>query len=187
MGLSRASGLLQRNHHPTYHYRDKSDEIQIGQQCVTYRESKGGLTLRFLCARREQRRMVCKEEFSPTFHPHASRRLTQLLGPAILAEKTESVVSTIDPSARMKKPTLAKAYITTTTKWDEDMTAKYIPASLLTVSRMLGTPGCVNLMSRVCTMTSTKTAISKGMWFNSKTGELRKMMKYLPKAKERDI
>lgn len=50
------------------------------------------------------------------------------------------------------------------------MTAKYITASLLTVSRMLGTPGCTDFMSGVCTITSTKTTISKGRdeWFNSK-------------------
>lgn len=43
------------------------------------------------------------------------------------------------------------------------MTAKYISASLLTVLRIAGKfiPGYINLVSRTCTMTNTKTAMSK--------------------------
>ena len=44
------------------------------------------------------------------------------------------------------------------------MTTKYIPVSRLTLSRMLGTftPGYIDLMSRNCTMTSTKVVMSEG-------------------------
>ena len=70
--------------------------------------------------------------------------------------------------------TLAAEYRTTTKKWDEAMTTKYIPASLVTASRILGipTPGCDDLTSCVCTVTSTKTAMSKGTGgrFNSRNG-----------------
>ena len=54
------------------------------------------------------------------------------------------------------------------------MTAKYTPASLLTVLRILGTstPGFIDLTSRTCTMTNARTAASKGTdeWFNSRSG-----------------
>ena len=60
------------------------------------------------------------------------------------------------------------------TVWDEDMTAKYTLESLPTVLRILGTsiPGCIDLTSRICTMTNAKTVMSEGTggWFNSRNG-----------------
>ena len=61
-------------------------------------------------------------------------------------------------------------YMTTAKIRDEDMTTKYIAVSLVTVLRIVGTftPGCMDLMSRVCAMTNPKTTMSKGTegWFN---------------------
>ena len=52
------------------------------------------------------------------------------------------------------------------------MIVKYIPASLLTALRMLGTfiPRCVSFIYCICAMMRTKTAMSRGTggWFNSK-------------------
>ena len=66
-------------------------------------------------------------------------------------------------------PTLAPAYIATIRKCVVVIATKYISASLLTVSRMLGTftPRYVDLMRRICTTTKTKTAMSM------RTGSLR--------------
>jgi hypothetical protein len=69
------------------------------------------------------------------------------------------------------------------------MIAKYISASLLTVSRILGAfiPRYVDLMTCVCTMTITKTARSKGRdrWFNWRNWGIRKSDDMLTKG-ERD-
>lgn len=58
---------------------------------------------------------------------------------------------------------------------DTDMTAKYPAVSLLTVLRIVGTftPGCINLISRACMMTSTKTVASvrTGGWFSLRDEE----------------
>ena len=72
-------------------------------------------------------------------------------------------------------PTLDAKYITITKKWDEAMTAKDIPVSLLTTLRMFGifTPRCDDLMSNTFTMTSTKATMSEGtdLWFSSRNKE----------------
>ena len=74
--------------------------------------------------------------------------------------------------APAKNLTLSIEYMTTTTVWDEDITTKYITASLLTVPRILDrfTPGCIDLMCCTCTMTNAKTATSKGMDGRFKSG-----------------
>ena len=93
-----------------------------------------------------------------------------------------------------KNPTVAVEYMITAHTWDEDMTAKYITASLVTVLRILGTftftPGCTDLTSPTCTTTDTKTKTSKGTneWFNSRDARIRKSdVIYSPKMRERDI
>jgi hypothetical protein len=66
------------------------------------------------------------------------------------------------------------------------MIAKYILASLLTVSRTFGTftPWCVDLMSCVCTTTIAKTAMSKGTGrrFNRRNERIRKSDEMLTKG-----
>ena len=54
--------------------------------------------------------------------------------------------------------------MTTIRKWEVVITPKYIPASLLTVSRMFGTfvSRYIALESQACVMTSKKTAMSEG-------------------------
>ena len=65
-------------------------------------------------------------------------------------------------NADEKNPTLVVEFIIITKRCDEAMTAKYIPASLVTVLRTLETftPRFIDLMICACTMTSTKTPTS---------------------------
>jgi len=71
------------------------------------------------------------------------------------------------------------------------MTAKYIPASLLTALRMLGTftPWCSDLISRLCATMSAKTTMSEETDGPSISGNggLGRVAKHLPKAREMDI
>jgi len=65
----------------------------------------------------------------------------------------------LNSSTGEKNPTLAAANITMLKKWDVVIMAKYISASLVTVSRITGLfiPRCFGAMSRVCTRTNVKT------------------------------
>lgn len=71
------------------------------------------------------------------------------------------------------------------------MTAKYIPASLLTVLRILRTftPLCNDLMSRICATMRAKTTMSDGTdeLLSSDNGGLGRPGQHLPKAREMDI
>ena len=72
------------------------------------------------------------------------------------------------------------------------MIAKYVPPSLLTTLRMLGTFAAryIAFMYCHCMVTSVKTTISRrtcGRLNSRKKGGLGKIVRYLPKAKRRDI
>jgi len=71
-----------------------------------------------------------------------------------------------------------------------DITAKYISASLVTVSRMFDPFIPWRLaVNRVCTRTDTKTTTSEGAdrWFNSRSGEMRKIGRVLTKEEREGI
>lgn len=77
-----------------------------------------------------------------------------------------------------KSPTVASTYITMIKMWNVDITAKYIPASLMTVLRIFEKfiPWCLDAMCFVSTRTNAKTKRSRetDKWFNSRNGEIRK-------------
>jgi len=88
------------------------------------------------------------------------------------------------PNTGAKNPTLATANMIKIKRLDIDIAAKYIPASLVTVSRMFDafTPWRL-AMSRVCTRTDTRTTMSEGtdMWFNLRNGKMRRSDRVLTK------
>jgi len=94
------------------------------------------------------------------------------------------------PSTGAMNHTLTTANMIKIKIWVVDITAKYIPASLVAVSRMfdLFIPWCL-AMNRFCTRTDTKTTTSEGAdrWFNSRSGEIRKSGRVLTKEEREGI
>lgn len=81
-------------------------------------------------------------------------------------------------STGARNPTLAITNIIKIRKWDVDIKAKYVTASLVTVPRIFEVfvPWCVDTMSCVCIRTNTRTKTSMGTdgWFNLRNGEVGK-------------
>ena len=151
-----------------------------------------GISHRVSPTGRKQRRIISTGKIDPT--PPPCIRMTYSVTMACNSgwENELNDQHAVNSGTRNKNPTRAAVeYMTTAKIRDEDMTAKYIAVSLLTVLRRAGTsiPGCIGLISRARTMTDTRTVISKGTdgRFNWRVERSGRVTKCLPKARARDL